>query len=157
MIFPRSSQEGLKMKLRYRKLDPSARIEGPRHEGDAGVDLFSSEEVVVEPGESRWVGTGIAVEIPRGYVGIVKERSGLAHRFGTGAGVVDSSYRGEVRVLVRNLGREPLRIGKGEPLAQLLLLPCAEVELEEGELSPTERGERGFGSTRSTGGGPLSA
>jgi len=141
------------MKLRYRRLDPSARIEGPKHEGDAGVDLFSSEEVVVGPGESRWVGTGIAVEIPKGYVGIVKEKSGLAHRFGTGAGVVDSSYRGEVRVLVRNLGSEPLRIGRGEPLAQLLLLPCAEVELEEGELSPTERGERGFGSTYSSGRG----
>jgi dUTP pyrophosphatase len=139
------------MKLRYKRLDPSARIEGPKHEGDAGVDLFGCEEVLIERGGSRWVRTGIAVEIPTGYVGIVKEKSGLASRFGLGAGVIDSSYRGEVKVLVRNFGPEPLKIEKGQPLAQLLLLPCAEVELEEGELSPTTRGEKGFGSTYSRG------
>ncbi len=139
------------MKLRYRRVDPWARIEGPKHEGDAGVDLFSCEDVLVEPGGGRWVRTGIAVEVPRGHVGLVKEKSGLAHRFGLGAGVIDSSYRGEIKVLVRNFSPEPLKIEKGQPLAQLLLLPCAGVELEEGELSPTTRGEKGFGSTYSRG------
>jgi len=135
------------VRLRFKRLHPDAKLQEPRYRGDAGIDLFSAEEVLVGPGESRWVGTGIAVEIPAGHVGMVKEKSGLAEKFAVGAGVIDSSYRGEVRVLVRNLAREPLRIGKGEPLAQLLVLPVAEVRLEVGELSESERGERGFGST----------
>jgi len=139
------------MKLRYKRLDSSAKIQPPRYEGDAGLDLFSCEEVTVEPGGNRWVRTGIAMEIPPGYVGIVKEKSGLAPRFGIGAGVIDSSYRGELKVLVRNFGPEPLKIEKGQPIAQLLVLPCEKIEVEEGELSPTERGERGFGSTYSRG------
>lgn len=139
------------VRLRFKRLHPDAKLQEPRYRGDAGIDLFSTEEVLVGPGQSQWVGTGIAVEIPAGHVGMVKEKSGLAEKFVVGAGVIDSSYRGEVRVLVRNLGREPLRIGRGEPLAQLLVLPVAEVSLEEGELSESERGERGFGSTYSRG------
>jgi len=139
------------MKLRFKRLEPSAKIEPPRYEGDAGVDLFSCEEARIEPGQCRWVRTGIAVEIPKGYVGLVKEKSGLASKFGIGAGVIDSSYRGEIKVLVRNFSQEILKIDKGQPLAQLLILPCEKAELEEGELSVTERGEKGFGSTYSRG------
>lgn len=135
------------MIVRYKRLSPTSKIEPPKYSGDAGIDLFSDEDVSIPPGESEWVGTGIALELPEGYVGLIKEKSGLAKLFAIGAGVIDSSYRGEIKVLIRNLGKVGVEIKKGQPIAQLLVLPCPEVKIEEGELSETERGERGFGST----------
>ena len=139
--------------LRVRRLDPDARLPTRAHVGDAGLDLHAVEAVTLEPGERASVGTGIAVEIPDGQAGLVLPRSGLAVRHGialvNAPGLIDSGYRGEVRVLLLNTDRrESCRIAPGERIAQLVLVTIevpkvAEVE----ELATSERGSGGFGSS----------
>ncbi|MBN2431624.1 MAG: dUTP diphosphatase [Acidobacteria bacterium] len=116
----------------------------------AGADLFAAEDVVLAPGERRLVPTDLQVAIPPGHAGLVWPRSGLAFRHGidTMAGVIDSDYRGEVRVLLVNHGREDFRIHRGDRIAQLLIQrvePAVFVRVEE--LPASERGSGGFGST----------
>ena len=121
--------------------------------GDAGLDLASSERVELGPGERALVGTGLAVAIPEGYAGFVQPRSGLAARHGltivNSPGLVDSGYRGELRVVLLNTDRtEPFVVEPGMRIAQLVVLPIPELELVEvDELPSTERGVRGFGSS----------
>lgn len=117
--------------------------------GDAGFDIYSSEDCEIEPLEQKWVSTGLFVEIPPGFVGIVKEKSGLAGKgFMLGAGVIDSNYRGEVKVLVRNFSKSILKIEKDQKIAQFLFVKAEIPEIREAEnLSETERGAGGFGST----------
>jgi len=121
--------------------------------GDAGLDLASAEHVVLGPGERATVGTGLAVAIPDGYAGYVQPRSGLAARHGitivNAPGLVDSGYRGELRVILLNTDREaPFTVEPGMRIAQLVVLPVPGVELVEvDELPETERGVRGFGSS----------
>jgi len=127
----------------------------PRHAypGDAGLDLSSCERVVLEPGERALVPTGVAVAIPSGYAGYVQPRSGLAADHGitivNSPGLVDSGYRGELRIVLLNTDRErAFAIEPGMRIAQLVLLPVPPVELRVvDELPESERGERGFGST----------
>jgi dUTP pyrophosphatase len=127
----------------------------PRHAyaGDAGLDLAACEHVVLEPGERATVATGLAVAIPPGYAGYVQPRSGLAEQHGitivNTPGLVDSGYRGELRVILLNTDREqPFAIEPGMRIAQLVLLPVPPVELRVvDELPESERGERGFGSS----------
>jgi len=136
--------------LKVKKLHPEAKPPVRKREGDAGLDLYSVEEVVLKPGERRAVSTGVAVEIPPGHFGLVKDRSGLALKEGLHclAGVIDENYRGEVKVVLINLGEQEVRLPKGSRIAQLLIIPYAKVSVVEvGELSETERGERGFGSS----------
>ena len=120
--------------------------------GDAGLDLRASESVTLEPGERRLVPTGLAVAIPEGHAGFVLPRSGLAmHRGVTvlnAPGLIDSGYRGELKVLLINHGAEAVSIERGERIAQLVVQPVARARLVEGERLPdSARGEGGFGST----------
>jgi len=138
------------MELKVKKLLKEAKLPVRKREGDAGLDLYSVEDVNLNPGEWKAIPTGIAVEIPKGYVGLIKDRSGLAlkHALHCLAGVIDENYRGEIKVVVINLGREKVFIQKGTRIAQLLLVPYLKVEpVEVEELSNTERGEKGFGSS----------
>ncbi|HET8644373.1 MAG TPA: dUTP diphosphatase [Vicinamibacteria bacterium] len=117
--------------------------------GAAGADLFAAEEVTLEPGAWASVGTGLFLEIPAGHVGLVWPRSGLAVRHGidTLAGVIDSDYRGELRVVLANHGREPYRVRPGDRVAQLLVQRVERAAFVRGELADSARGAAGFGST----------
>ena len=121
--------------------------------GDAGLDLASCERVELGPGERALVGTGLAVAIPEGFAGFVQPRSGLAARHGltvvNSPGLVDSGYRGELRVVLLNTDRTELFVVEpGMRIAQLVVLPIPELELVEvDELPSSERGVRGFGSS----------
>lgn len=140
------------MKLNVRKLFPDAIVPVRAHHDDAGLDLYSYESFVLEPGERRTVKTGIALAIPTGYVGLIWDKSSVPHKFGvkTMGGVIDASYRGEVGVIMANLSKEPYSVEKGAKISQLLV---QKVELPEvcevTELDDTIRGEGGFGSTGS--------
>jgi dUTP pyrophosphatase len=125
------------------------------YEGDAGLDLASCEHAVLGPGERAVVATGIVVEIPEGYAGFVQPRSGLAARHGIGVvnspGLIDSGYRGEIRVVLLNTDRESdFTVEPGMRIAQLVIAPVASVRVVEAdELAASERGPRGFGSSAS--------
>ncbi|HTR05031.1 MAG TPA: dUTP diphosphatase [Thermoanaerobaculia bacterium] len=120
--------------------------------GAAGCDLRAAEPVTLAPGARALVPTGIAVAIPPGYEGQVRMRSGLAIRHGltllNGPGTIDSDYRGEIRVILANLGAEPVTVSRGDRIAQLVLAPVARARLEAVDALPaTERHDGGFGST----------
>jgi dUTP pyrophosphatase len=121
--------------------------------GDAGLDLAACERVELRPGERATVGTGLAVAIPEGYAGFVQPRSGLAARHGitivNTPGLVDSGYRGELRVILLNTDvSEPFVVEPGMRIAQLVVMPVPELDLVEvDELPGSERGVRGFGSS----------
>ena len=141
------------MELRFQIVAPGGRLPTRAHEGDAGVDLHAAEAAVIDPGERATVGTGVSVEIPPGHAGLVLPRSGLAARHGialvNAPGLIDSGYRGEIRVLLLNTDRsEPFEISLGDRIAQLLVTPFAEVEpVEATELAASARGDGGFGSS----------
>jgi dUTP pyrophosphatase len=139
--------------LRFRRLSAAARAPARAHDGDAGFDLHAAESALIEPGRRLSVGTGIAVAIPEGQAGLVLPRSGLAARHGialvNAPGLIDSGYRGELRVLLLNTDPEkPFEVTPGDRIAQLLLVRVEAPPLEEADaLDPTGRGESGFGST----------
>lgn len=141
------------MKLPVAKLKPEATAPTRAHEGDAGLDLYACEPAHIGPGERWSVGTGIAVEIPEGHAGLVLPRSGLAKKHGialvNAPGLVDSGYRGEVRVLLLNTDpTETFRVEAGDRIAQLVLTPVALAEpVEAEELAESARGDGGFGSS----------
>jgi dUTP pyrophosphatase len=140
------------VELRFTRLREGARLPSRAHPGDAGLDLQSVEVARIEPGERASVGTGVAVEIPDGHAGLVLPRSGLAARHGialvNAPGLIDSGYRGELRVLLLNTGDEAFEIAPGDRIAQLLLAPVTEAEpVEAPQLAPSTRGEGGFGSS----------
>jgi dUTP pyrophosphatase len=142
------------IELPITRLRDDATIPGRAYSGDAGLDLSSCERVELGPGERAIVGTGLAVAIPEGYAGFVQPRSGLAAKHGISVvnspGLVDSGYRGELRVVLLNTDREaPFVVEPGMRIAQLVVLPVPELELlEVDELPASERGVRGFGSSR---------
>jgi dUTP pyrophosphatase len=142
------------IELPIRRLRDEAVIPERAYDGDAGLDLAACERVELGPGERAVVGTGLAVAIPDGYAGFVQPRSGLAARHGLSVvnapGLVDSGYRGEIRVVLLNTDlREPFVVEPGMRIAQLVVLPVPELELvETDELPESERGVRGFGSSR---------
>jgi dUTP pyrophosphatase len=140
------------MILRYRRLAEGARAPARAHQGDAGLDLHAAEATVIGPGERASVGTGVAVAIPEGHAGLVVPRSGLAARSGISVvnapGLIDSGYRGELRVLLLNTDREqPFSIEPGDRIAQLVIVSVSPAEPVEAELDETLRGVGGFGST----------
>ncbi len=119
-------------------------------EDDAGIDLRSSEDLTLKPGERRTVKTGIRLAIPKNHVGLIWDRSGHAHKHGLHvlAGVIDSGYRGEVGVVLKNLGNSDFKIEKNLRIAQMLIQPFHRVNIEECEsLDETSRKDGGFGST----------
>ena len=139
-------------KLRVKKLRPEASLPVKGSEQAAGYDLCASEEALVPARGKSLVGTGLAMAIPVGNYGRIAPRSGLAVKnfIDVGAGVVDSDYRGEVKVLLFNFGEVDFKIAKGDRVAQLIIEKYTRTEIEdvlEGELDATERGEGGFGST----------
>ena len=126
----------------------------PRYasEDAVGLDVTAAEEIILKPGERHAVATGFAIEIPRGYEIQVRPRSGLAMKHGITClntpGTIDSDYRGEVKVILANLGQEPFEIRRGERIAQLVPAPVLRADfVEASELSDTQRGSGGFGST----------
>lgn len=131
------------------KLKSEARVPTRAHEDDAGLDLYSVENVEIQPGEGFAIPTGIALALPRGFVGLVSDRSSLALKgLKTAGGVIDAGYRGEIRVIAWNLSKKPIVLKAGERVAQLLVVPISlESPKETGELTPTQRGKGGFGST----------
>jgi dUTP pyrophosphatase len=141
------------IELPIQRLRDDAIVPEHAYAGDAGLDLSACERVELRPGERALVGTGLAVAIPEGYAGFVQPRSGLAARHGltvvNSPGLVDSGYRGELRVVRLNTdATEPFLVEPGMRIAQLVILPIPELELVEvEELPSSERGVRGFGSS----------
>lgn len=142
------------MKINVKRLTDTATIPTRQHEGDAGYDLYADiqKPVIIKPHTTEFVHTGIAIEIPDGYFGAIFARSGLATNEGlrpaNGVGVCDSRYRGEYMVALHNDSIEARTVSPGDRIAQLVVMPYLNVEFEEvDELSDTERGEGGFGST----------
>ncbi|HHY82151.1 MAG TPA: dUTP diphosphatase [Clostridiales bacterium] len=140
------------MKLKIKKIHPDARIPEYAHPGDAGLDLFSVEEAFIEPGCSRLIHTGIAMELPEGTEAQVRPRSGLALKHQVTLlntpGTIDEGYRGEVCVIMINHGKETFHVTKGMKIAQMVIQHVLRVQVEETEeLSSSDRGSGGFGST----------
>jgi dUTP pyrophosphatase len=141
------------IELPITRLRDDAVVPERAYAGDAGLDLAACERVELRPGQRALVGTGLAVAIPEGYAGFVQPRSGLAARHGLSVvnspGLVDSGYRGELRVVLLNTDdSEPFVVEPGMRIAQLVVLAVPEVELVEvDELPASERGVRGFGSS----------
>ncbi|MFZ2038495.1 MAG: dUTP diphosphatase [Minisyncoccia bacterium] len=138
------------MKLKIKKLDPDAKIPKYAHHDDAGLDLYTIKTIVLKVGERFPIPTGLAMEIPEGYVGLIWDKGGLAvnHGIKTIAGVVDSTYRGEILVAVMNLGDKDFTFEKGHKVAQMIIQKKETAEFEEvDELCCTVRGEGRLGST----------
>lgn len=141
--------------LPVQRLDPRAILPARAHPGDAGLDLCALEPAELRPGERASIGTGIAVEIPEGFAGLVLPRSGLAARHGislvNAPGLIDAGYRGEIRVLLLNTDRSRTwSLQAGDRVAQLVISPVALLDPEEvTELGSTSRGTGGFGSSGS--------
>jgi dUTP pyrophosphatase len=142
------------IELPIQRLRPDAVVPGRAYSGDAGLDLSSCERVELAPGERALVPTGLAVAIPEGYAGFVQPRSGLAAKHGISIvntpGLVDSGYRGELLInLVNTDKHDAFVVEPGMRIAQLVILPIPELELVEvDELPESERGVRGFGSSK---------
>ena len=138
------------VEVKIKKLDNSMTTPHYAHEGDAGIDLRSCEEMTIAPMETKIVKTGIKMAIPQGYVGLVWDKSGYAAKksITTMAGVIDSGYRGEVGVVLKNLGKEDFMITKDMKIAQMLIQPVTRAVLSVvDDLEETARSEGGFGST----------
>jgi dUTP diphosphatase len=141
------------VELPFKRLDPAAELPAQAHEGDAGLDLCSSIDVEVLPGERAMVPTGLSVAIPDGHAGLVLPRSGLASRQGltlaNAPGLIDSGYRGEVTCAVVNLDRDQaVKIRRGDRIAQLVVVALPQILPSwVDDLPPSSRGEGGFGST----------
>jgi len=141
------------VRLPVKRLDPTIELPSYAYAGDAGLDLRSSEDVTLEPFERRLISTGLAIAIPEGYAGFVQPRSGMALKHGLSMantpGLIDSHYRGELKVIAINLDpREPISIKRGDRIAQLVIQQVPVVSLVEvEELDETDRGTGGFGSS----------
>lgn len=136
--------------VKVKKLHPLAKIPGYARPGDAGMDLFSVEDVVIGAGDRAIVSTGLAFEFPEGYVALIWDKSGLAGNLGIKimGGVIEYTYRGEYRIIMLNTSKEDHIIKKGDKIAQVIFQPIVTAEvIEVGELSETNRGTNSFGST----------
>ncbi len=139
-------------RIKFQRLDAAATIPTQAHPGDAGMDLVSIEAAEIAPGARRLVHTGLAVEIPVGFEGQVRPRSGLALKHGVtvlnAPGTIDAGYRGEIGVVLANFGDATFKVEPGMRIAQLVIAAVAEVAIEVSDtLSSTERGSGGYGST----------
>ena len=140
------------MTVKFRKIDPAATLPSYAHPGDAGMDVRSIEEVVLAPGARALVRTGLVLELPPDAEAQVRPRSGLALKHGVTVlntpGTIDAGYRGEVGVILVNLGTEPFTVEKGMKIAQIVVSPVAQAEIVEvASVDETDRGAGGFGST----------
>lgn len=141
------------MHIRVNLLHPDAILPRYAHgpEEDAGMDLHAVEEAVLEPGVPTLVPTGLSIELPPGFEAQIRPRSGLALRHAitlpNAPATIDPGYRGEIRVILLNLGREPYRVQKGDRIAQMVIARYEAIEWVEAELGETRRGAGGFGSS----------
>jgi dUTP pyrophosphatase len=141
------------VKIRIRRLREDAVLPAYAHgpQEDAGLDLRAVEGAVLEPGTPRLVATGLSIELPPGYEAQIRPRSGLAAKHAitlpNSPATIDPGYRGEIRVILLNLGREPYEIHPGDRIAQMVIARYEAIEWEEGELNDSRRGEGGFGSS----------
>jgi dUTP pyrophosphatase len=139
--------------VRIKRIHKNAMIPRYAHgpDEDAGMDLYSVEAVTLGPGDTKLVATGLAIELPAGYEAQIRPRSGLALKHSitlpNSPATIDPGYRGEIRVILQNLGREPFQISPGERIAQMVIARYEAVEWEEGELGDSVRGQGGFGSS----------
>ena len=131
------------------KIDPEAKLPQFAYDGDAGMDLFSREDFRIEPSDRAAIGTGLKIAIPKGYAGFVWDKSGLAidHSLTTLAGVIDSGYRGELKVVLMNLGKTAYNVKKHQKIAQLIIKKVERPNITEDILDDTQRSEKGFGSS----------
>lgn len=135
------------MEAKFKRLHPQAKLPVHGRPGDAGLDLFAPEDVIIPPHERKQIPLGFAIEIPSGYVALVWDRGGMAAKKGIHsiAGVIDSNYRGDFNVILYNTTDEPYQITAGDKIAQMLIQQHETVTFTEvEELSETERGKRGF-------------
>src|SRR5579871_58371 len=141
------------MQIRIQRIHPAAVLPSYAHgpDEDAGMDLRSVEDVTLEPGIPQLVPTGLTIELPPGYEAQVRPRSGLALKnsitMPNAPGTIDPGYRGEIRVILLNLGREPYAIQAGDRIAQMIVARYEKVEWQEGDLADSRRGAGGFGSS----------
>lgn len=138
------------MEIKIQKLSRSTILPKYAHQGDAGLDLFSQENYILNPLERHEFGLGFALELPAGAVSLIWDKSGLAAKNGLHllGGVIDSGYRGEYKVIMINLGSKPYKIEKGDKIGQLLIQPVMHVNIRQvKKLSNSGRGQGGFGST----------
>lgn len=139
--------------VKFKRILPNARVPKYGTKDSAGADLYAclDKDIVIEPGQTVLIHTGIITEIPEGFVGLVFARSGLATKKGIApankVGVIDADYRGEIMVALHNHSKEPFVLNDGERIAQLSIVPYYTAVFEESELSDSERGAGGFGST----------
>ncbi|WP_055074195.1 dUTP diphosphatase [Pseudanabaena sp. 'Roaring Creek'] len=139
------------IKINFQKLHPEAQVPSYAHLGDAGADVYTVADVTLQPLDRAAIPTGLAVDIPLGYEIQVRPKSGLALKHGitvlNSPGTVDAGYRGEIQVIVVNLGKEPYTFTKGQKIAQLVLKTVVQADYVEGALGSSDRGTGGFGST----------
>jgi len=141
------------MRVKIRKLHPNAYLPEYAHgpDEDAGMDLRSLEDIVLEPGRPRAVGTGLAIELPAGYEAQLRPRSGMALRHSVtlpnAPATIDPGYRGEIKVILLNLGHQNYEVRRGDRIAQLVVARYEQIEWEEAQLNDSARGSGGFGSS----------
>ncbi|MEM4256878.1 MAG: dUTP diphosphatase [Candidatus Diapherotrites archaeon] len=139
------------MIVKVKRLSQEAKMPKQEHHDDSGFDIYSAEEVIIKPFERKLVSTGISLEIPKGYEGQIRPKSGLAIKHGISMvntpGTIDAGYRGEIKVILINLGNEEYKVEKGKKIAQIVFAKVEQPKLIESELKETKRGSKGFGST----------
>ena len=140
------------MEVKVKKIHEDAKIPAYAHEGDSGMDLYSVEETILQPGETKLVKTGLQIAVPKGFEAQVRPKSGLAAKFGVTVlntpGTVDSGYRGEVMIILVNHGKEEYKVEKGKKIAQMVIAKVEEAKIEVVEdLDNTTRKDGGLGST----------
>ncbi|MBI3583812.1 MAG: dUTP diphosphatase [Nitrospinae bacterium] len=134
--------------LKVRKLNNHAKLPTRAYSGDLGYDLYAAERHVINPSEQKAVWTGISVEFPERWGGVIKDRSSMAAKMiYTSAGVIDNGYRGEIKVLLRNESDKPFVIEIGDKIAQLIPIPVIDWEITETDIQDSDRNTNGFGSS----------
>ena len=138
------------MQLKFKKLHQDAKVPSYAYRGDAGMDLYVPENLIVKAGERKTIPLGIAIEIPEGHVGLMFDKSSLSHKHGlkTYGNVIDAGYRGEIHVGIMNLSDQDHEFKVGDKIIQMLIMPVFQVEVvETDELTPSDRGDGRFGSS----------
>jgi dUTP pyrophosphatase len=151
-IIIRYIERRMYMKLYVEIIDNNAKLPSYAHDGDAGMDLYSTDEIIILPGERALIHTGIKIQLPPNTEAQIRPRSGLALKNGitllNTPGTIDEGYRGEIGIIVINHGTEEFRVTRGMKIAQMVIKPVLRVEVEQVDyLNNSERGEGGFGST----------
>ncbi|OGW04609.1 MAG: hypothetical protein A2W77_07590 [Nitrospinae bacterium RIFCSPLOWO2_12_39_16] len=134
--------------LKIKRLNNHAKLPTRAYNGDLGYDLYAAERYVINPAEQKAVGTGISVEFPKEWGGVIKDRSSMAaKRIYTSAGVIDNGYRGEIKVLLRNESKVAFIVEAGDKIAQMIPIPVIDWEITETDIQDSDRNTNGFGSS----------